>query len=115
MPSRTFIGVRAKFGELNPWALQPKSFFFGLFSVDAWAYRCVLSKAKIDLMCADLPRVEYAKTDKDGNVIKKKDASYDDVVAANQAILDRLKAKRAAEQNSSVGEKISLTNLLEGK
>lgn len=63
-------------------------------------------------MCIDLPRVEYAKTDKDGNVIKKKDASYDEVAAANQAILDRLKAKKMA---SEAVEKISLTNLLEGK
>lgn len=67
-------------------------------------------------MCADLPRIEYAKTDKDGNVIKKKDASYDEVAAANQAIFDRLKAKRIANADTSyVGEKISLTNLLEGK
>lgn len=64
-------------------------------------------------MCIDLPRVEYAKTDKDGNVIKKKDASYDEVAAANQAILDRLKAKKMAASESV--EKISLTNLLEGK
>lgn len=92
--------------------MEPKSFLFGLFSVDAWNYRCVLSKAKIEVMCIDLPRVEYAKTDKDGNVIKKKDASYDEVAAANQAILDRLKAKKMA---SEAVEKISLTNLLEGK
>lgn len=68
-------------------------------------------------MCYDLPRIEYSKTDKEGNVIKKKDASYDEVVSANQAIFDRLNAKRIVKSDtySEIGEKISLTNLLEGK
>ena len=81
--------------------------------MDAWAYRCVLSCAKIEIMCADLPRIEYAKTDKDGNVIKKKDASYDEVAEKNNQLLERMKARKIAD--SYVGEKISLTNLLEGK
>lgn len=97
---------------MNPWALKPKSFLFGLFSVDAWAYRCILSKAKIEVMCIDLPRVEYAKTDKEGNIIKKKDSSYDEVAEMNKAILERMKAKKAASEEV---QKISLTNLLEGK
>lgn len=68
-------------------------------------------------MCYDLPRIEYSKTDKEGNVIKKKDASYEEVASANQAIFDRLNAKRIAKSDvdSELGEKISLTNLLEGK
>ena len=81
--------------------------------MDAWGYRCSLSKAKIELMCYDLPRVEYAKTDKEGNIIKKKDASYDEVAEKNNQLLERMKARKIAD--SYVGEKISLTNLLEGK
>lgn len=64
-------------------------------------------------MCYDLPRIEYAKTDKEGNVIKKKDASYDEVAEKNNQLLERMKAKRIAKND--LGEKISLTNLLEGK
>jgi len=63
-------------------------------------------------MCYDLPRIEYAKTDKEGNVIKKKDASYDEVAAANEAIFERMRAKKIV---ASEVQKISLTNLLEGK
>jgi len=65
-------------------------------------------------MCYDLPRTEYAKTDKEGNVIKKN--SYADtkkVIDLNRVLAAKEKAKRANEE--SVGEKISLTNLLEGK
>lgn len=71
-------------------------------------------------MCYDLPRVEYAKTDKEGNVIKKKDSSYDEVAEKNNQLLERMKARKMAnnystQQASDIGEKISLTNLLEGK
>jgi len=99
---------------MNPWALKPKTFFFGLLYVDAWIYRCVLSCAKIEIMCADLPRVEYSKTDKDGNVIKKSNASDDKkVVDLNRALVAKNKAMQA--EPAYAGEKISLTNLLEGK
>ena len=66
-------------------------------------------------MCADLPRVEYAKADKEGNIIKKSNASDDKkVVDLNRALVAKNKAMEA-EADSYVGEKISLTNLLEGK
>ena len=65
-------------------------------------------------MCADLPRVEYAKTDKDGNIIKKSNASDDKkVVDLNRALVAKNKAMKA--EADYIGEKISLTNLLEGK
>ena len=74
----------------------------------------MLSCAKIEIMCADLPRVEYAKTDKDGNIIKKSNASDDKkVVDLNRALVAKNKAMKA--EADYIGEKISLTNLLEGK
>ena len=71
-------------------------------------------------MCYDLPRIEYAKTDKEGNIIKKKDSSYDEVAEKNNQLLERMKARKiangyASNTGGSLGEKISLTNLLEGK
>jgi len=65
-------------------------------------------------MCADLPRIEYAKTDKEGNIIKKSNASDDKkVVDLNRALVAKNKAMKA--EADYIGEKISLTNLLEGK
>ena len=65
-------------------------------------------------MCYDLPRVEYAKTDKEGNIIKKSNASDDKkVVDLNRALVAKNKAIQA--ESAYIGEKISLTNLLEGK
>ena len=65
-------------------------------------------------MCADLPRVEYAKADKEGNIIKKSNASDDKkVVDLNRALVAKNKAMEA--EADYIGEKISLTNLLEGK
>ena len=74
----------------------------------------MLSCAKIEIMCADLPRIEYAKTDKEGNIIKKSNASDDKkVVDLNRALVAKNKAMKA--EADYIGEKISLTNLLEGK
>jgi len=65
-------------------------------------------------MCYDLPRVKYAKTDKEGNIIKKSNASDDKkVVDLNRALVAKNKAMKA--EADYIGEKISLTNLLEGK
>lgn len=65
-------------------------------------------------MCYDLPRIEYAKTDKEGNIIKKSNASDDKkVVDLNRALVAKNKAMKA--EADYIGEKISLTNLLEGK
>lgn len=73
----------------------------------------MLSKAKIEVMCLDLPRVEYLKTDKDGNVLKsKKESSYDEVADKNNQLLEKMKAKKVAKDY--IGEKISLKEILEG-
>lgn len=54
IPSRTYEGGLASFGEKQGWALAP---FFG---VRFWGYRS-LSNALIQLMSIDLPRVEYGE------------------------------------------------------
>lgn len=58
------------FGEKHPWALKPRRFLFGLFTVQFWEYRCVLSNAQIELMCADIPRIDY-----DSDVAEEKNKS----------------------------------------
>lgn len=62
IPSRTNFGVMSAFGEKHPWALQSKHFLFGFITVQFWEYRCVLTNAQIELMCADIPRIKYTKT-----------------------------------------------------
>lgn len=64
---------------------------FGLFWVDAYIYRCVLSNAKIELMC-DLPYTKYHKKSKDGK--KKYDKKeLEEVMELNRQLARKWKAK----------------------
>lgn len=63
-------------------------------------------------MCLDLPRVEYLKTDDDGKVIKNTNKSENKKVEdLNRLLIAKMKAKQAED---SIGEKISLKEILEG-
>jgi len=73
--------------------------------IEEYAYRCVLSNAKISLMSCDLPHVEYKKEKKQGYT--KKD--YDEAVVANEAIYQRYLASKAAEK----GVEVNLTELIQ--
>lgn len=89
--------------------------FFGLLTVDAWNYRCVLSNAKIELMCIDLPHVKYKKEKKTGVVTE---AEYKVSEDKNKEILESLRKNLSKESDSPAPnsdiEKISLTSLFKG-
>lgn len=96
--------------------------------MDAWIYRCVLTNAKIDLMCRDLPRIKYTKTDssdgkkkgKDGKpVITEKDEEFRKVERMNNDILENIRKAKAKREMAAKGiaegsEKVSLTGLMQG-
>lgn len=95
--------------------------------MDAWIYRCVLTNAKIDLMCRDLPRIKYTKTTeekvkkgKDGKpVITEKDDEFRKVERMNNDILANIRKAKAEREMAAKGvaegsEKVSLTGLIQG-
>lgn len=100
IPSRTSIGVMSDFGEKNPWALESKRFLFGLITVQFWEYRCVLTNAQIELMCADKSRIKYSNPDKKKKTTQK---DYDESVRLNMESIERIrkrKAQQAAKQQT---------------
>ena len=76
--------------------------------IEEYAYRCVLSNAKIQLMVSDLPHVEYAK--KKEKKLTKKD--YDDAVKANLEIMKRNGIKPEPAVMEGEYKQISLTDLI---
>lgn len=88
------------FGEKHPWALQPRHFLFGLITVPFWEYRCGLSNAQIEVMCADLPRIKYTTP---GKKKKTTQEDYDECVRLNMESIMKMrkrKAEEAAKQQS---------------
>lgn len=83
----------AEFGHKYPWALQSRRFLFGLITVQFWEYRCVLTNAQIELMCADVSKIKYHNPDKK----KTTQQDYDESVRLNMESIERIK-KRKAEQ-----------------
>ncbi len=60
IPSRTKLGKRAAAIEKFPSFGTPLILFGGLITIPFWGYRTT-SMASIDVMLADLPRVEYGQ------------------------------------------------------
>lgn len=59
--------------------------------VDAYIFRCVLSNAKIEMMCADIPYVDYKSSKKKGYNPESKD--YKKVVNLNKQIIEKMKLR----------------------
>lgn len=64
----------------------------GLIQVDAYIFRCVLSNAKIEMMCADIPYVDYKSSNKKGYNPESKD--YKKVVDLNNQLLEKMKLRQ---------------------
>lgn len=79
------------FGEKHPWALQPRRFLFGLFTVPFWEYRCTLTNAQIELMCADLPRIDYDADPED----EKKKSDLEKAREYNKRKAEEMNRKKA--------------------
>lgn len=120
LPSRTFAGGRAAFGEKFPYAIKPRRFFF-FWEVDAWVYRCVYSIAKTELMY-DLPSIKYTKTtpedkeDEKGK-LKGKKVEIQTAIGKNQETLAKIRAERIAKakkekEEGLVDKKVSMSQLL---
>lgn len=89
------------FGEKHPWALQPRRFFFGLITVPFWEYRCVLSNAQIEVMCADLPRIKYATPGKKKKITQE---DYDECVRLNMESIKKMRERKAKESEKKLNQ-----------
>lgn len=95
--------------------MRPLKLFWGLITIESWTYRCVYSKAKIELML-DLPSIKHIKLDSSGKPVVKKNKDYDDVVAKNKELAEKLVNNPIFEQlkNGTFGKKqqVSMTDIL---
>lgn len=108
-PSRTFIGIKAFFGEKHPWALKPLVLFGGLISIPEFTYRFVLSQAKIEIMSIDIPYTDYNSSDSENSV--KKQEQSDLVDRLNAESVKRMQ-ERIARQKQNQQEEINFTQFL---
>lgn len=81
-------------GEKHPWALQPRRFLFGLITIPFWEYRCTLTNAQIELMCADLPRIKYTSPGKKKKITQE---DYDECVRLNMESIEKMRKRKAEE------------------
>lgn len=90
--------------------MKPLVLFWGIVNVPEYAYRFVLSQAKIEIMSMDIPYTDY-------NVDEKENSKKE-----NNELVDRLNEEsarkmraRLARQNEEKREEINLTEFLNEK
>lgn len=86
--------MMTELGEKNPNLLKTRYFFFGLFSVQNWEYRCVYTNAQIELMCADRSRIKYLNPQKKKKITQE---DYDECVRLNMESIKKLRERKAKE------------------
>ena len=105
IPSRTKLGKRAAAIEKFPFLGQPLVLFGGLITIPFWTYNHTPA-ALIEVMLADLPRVEYIDPDK----VTKED--IEEATRKTKAMQERVKSRGLG---ASLGNRISTDAFMRGK
>lgn len=85
-------------GEKHPNLTRTRYFFFGLFPVQDWEYRCVYTNAQLELMSADRSRIKCFNSNRKKKINR---ADYDECVRLNMESIKRIRERKAKEKVNS--------------